>query len=331
MDVQIAPPPQELRVASIPVIQVRDVTKKFGSADPIIKNLSFEVEPGQIFCLLGPSGSGKSTIVRMLIGIYKATSGEIKVLGANPYHYTNHTRGRFGYMPQQFVLYPELSVLDNIKLVSSIYQMKLLKRAPKIKEALEFVNLWDVRTRIAAKLSGGMQRRLNLATTLVHQPELIFMDEPTAGIDPVLRARFWEHFKELSKQGHTIFVTTQYVTEADYCDKVAILNEGQLLAFGTPDEVRHEVIGGEIVNLSLEEITHPVLSLLRQLPGILKYEIITSQSLRLTVDNSAEATKDIITSFQEHNFSIVSIEPYRPDFEEVFVKLLKNNERIIKE
>jgi len=327
MDVQTAPLPQSELAQASPVIRVANVTKQFGSAEPIIKNLSFEVEPGQIFCLLGPSGSGKSTIMRMLIGVYKPTSGEVWVLGADPDHFKNETRARFGYMPQQFVLYPELSVMDNIRLVASIYQMKLLKRTKKIQEALEFVNLWDVRKRLASKLSGGMQRRLNLACTLVHKPELIFMDEPTAGIDPILRAHFWERFKELSEQGHTIFVTTQYVNEADYCDKVAILSEGELLAFGTPDEIRQKAIGGGIINLSLEEISSPILTLLKQTPGFQNYEIIDSQNLRLTVENTAEAIMEIVTSFQEHNHQIVSIEPYRPDFEEIFVRLLKKTKK----
>ncbi len=178
-----------------PVISVRDASKRFGKGDPTLKNLSFEVKRGSIFCLLGPSGSGKSTTMRLLNGVYKPSEGEVWVLGEQPHRFNKKTRAKFGYMPQQFVLFPELSTIENINFVSSVYGMNWFGRRKKVRQVLEFTDLLEAKDRLASQLSGGMQRRLELAATLVHNPELIFVDEPTAGIDPILRAKFWDHFK----------------------------------------------------------------------------------------------------------------------------------------
>ncbi len=308
-----------------PAIEVLKVCKQFEKAEPTIREISFEVQKGEIFCLLGASGSGKSTTMRMLTGVYQPSQGVIKVLGVEPHRFTRQTRARLGYMPQHFVLFPELSTLDNINFVASAYGMSWFGRAAKVREALEFVNLWDAKDRLASQLSGGERRRLDLASTLVHRPELIFVDEPTAGIDPILRAKFWDHFKALRDEGCTIFVTTQYVTEADYCDTVAILNQGRLLAFGTPEEVRKQAMGGGIINLTLEEVTAQALRLLKAIPGIKDILTISPENLRLVVEDSSQTLKAIVSSFQEAELEIQNIESYRPDFEEVFVRLLEKD------
>jgi ABC-2 type transport system ATP-binding protein len=308
------------------LIQVKNVSKRFGKAEPIVRDLNFEVRPGQIFCLLGPSGSGKSTTMRMLTGVYRPSEGNIRVLGIEPHRFRKRTRAQIGYMPQQFVLFPELTTLENINFVASVYGMNWFGRAKKVREALEFVDLWDARNRLASQLSGGMQRRLELASTLVHHPRLIFVDEPTAGIDPMLRAKFWEHFNRLRDEGRTLFVTTQYVTEADYCDMVAILNKGRLLALGTPEEIRHEAMGGEIINLTLPEVTSQAVRILRRIPTLHRIRTLSTERLQLTVDNAGEILPEIVTAFQQNNLEIVSIEPYHPNFEEVFVQLMEQDE-----
>ena len=316
-----------------PVIKVDKVCKQFEKSEPTIREISFEVQPGEIFCLLGPSGSGKSTTMRMLTGVYQPTNGRISVLGVEPHRFTRETRSRIGYMPQHFVLFPELSTLDNINFVASAYGMSWFGRAARVREALEFVDLWAARDRLTSQLSGGMRRRLDLASTLVHSPELIFVDEPTAGIDPILRAKFWDHFKSLREEGRTLFVTTQYVTEADYCDKVAILNRGRLLSLGTPEEVRKQAMGGGIINLTLEEVTGQALRLLRAIPGIKDILTVSPEELRLVVDDSGLVLREVVHAFQEAGIDIYNIESYRPDFEEVFVRLLEreNGKAVLKE
>lgn len=308
------------------IIQVRGVNKQFGKNKPfVVRDLNFEVRRGEIFCLLGPSGSGKSTTMRMLTGVYKPSEGQIRVLGIEPSRFKKRTRAQIGYMPQQFVLFPELSTLENINFVGSVYGMSWFGRRKKVREALQFVDLWDARDRLAAQLSGGMQRRLELASTLIHRPKLIFVDEPTAGVDPVLRAKFWEHFESLRQEGRTLFVTTQYVTEADYCDTVAILNRGRLLAYGSPEDIRQEAMGGEIIDLTLEEVTGQAVRLLRRIPDMRRIQIVSTENMRLTVGSSGEALPEIMEAFRQNNLNIQSIEPYRPNFEEVFVQLMEQD------
>jgi ABC-2 type transport system ATP-binding protein len=190
------------------IIRAEGLTKEFGG-QAVVQDVTFEVPRGAIFGYLGPSGSGKTTTLRMLTGIYQPTSGEVTVLGHHPSHFSQSTREKIGYMPQLFVLYPELTVWENLNFAGSIYGMGL-RRGKRLKELLDFVELSDARNKLARQISGGMQRRLSLAATLVHDPELIFLDEPTAGIDPVLRRKFWDHFKQLQHEGRTLFITTQY-------------------------------------------------------------------------------------------------------------------------
>jgi len=190
-----------------PAVVAVDIGKKFGERD-VVEGLSFEVQRGTIFGIIGPSGGGKTTTMRMLLGVLRPTSGDLRVQGREPYKFRRRDRERLGYMPQQFVLFPELSVLENMGFSASIYGMGLWGRSKRIRRTLELVELWDARSRPAGLLSGGMQRRLELAATLVHNPEVIFLDEPTAGIDPVLRAKFWDHFRALRDEGRTLIVTT---------------------------------------------------------------------------------------------------------------------------
>ena len=216
----------------------------------MVQGLSFEVKRGTIFGVIGPSGCGKTTTIRMLLGVMRPTSGELRVLGREPHKFRRRDRERLGYMPQQFVLFPELSVSENMGFAASIYGMSFFGRGNRIRRTLELVELWDARSRPAGQLSGGMQRRLELAATLIHDPDVLFLDEPTAGIDPVLRSKFWDHFRALRDEGRTIIVTTQYVTEAEYCDEILVLREGQKVAIGTPDAVRQMAMGGEVVTVS---------------------------------------------------------------------------------
>jgi ABC-2 type transport system ATP-binding protein len=235
------------------VIVTREVHRTFGEGQGL-RSLDLTVPPGSIFGVVGPSGSGKSTAVRLLLGADEPTEGEVWVLGRRPMDFTRDDRRRIGYLPQSTVLYPELSLRHNLDLAASMYgvpaRSRLLAVGKRRREArrriddlLAFLELdGSQRTRLA-NASGGEQRRLGLAAALVHAPELLILDEPTTGVDPVLRRRIWERLQELRDDGTTVFVTTQYVDEATNCDRVAFILDGRVLTVGSPEELRREAFG----------------------------------------------------------------------------------------
>ncbi|MDP8900504.1 MAG: ABC transporter ATP-binding protein, partial [Actinomycetota bacterium] len=228
----------------------KDVTRRLGGEN-VLKGANLEVEGGEIFGLIGPSGAGKSTLLKILTGYLEPSEGAVEVLGQAPTTFAAEEKRRVGFMPQGFVLYEELSVLQNLNFVAGLYGLRFGKRRRRVREVLEFVELWDDRRKAARDVSGGMQRRLQLAAAIVHEPDLLFVDEPTANLDPILRRKFWDEFEQLREGGRTIFVTTQYVGEAELCDRVGLLVDGALIATGTPAELRRRAFGGEIVELSL--------------------------------------------------------------------------------
>src|SRR5512140_2671815 len=274
------------------VIRVQHLTKKFGS-EFAVQDISFEVPRASIFGFIGPSGSGKTTTVRLLTGVYTPTDGQVFVLDHNPATFRQGERARLGDMPQLFVLYPTLTVWENLNFAASLYGMSLF-RGKRLKEALNFVELYEHRGKLARNISGGMLRRLSLAATLVHEPQLFFLDEPTAGIDPVLRRKFWDHFRELKDQGRTIFITTQYVSEADNCDLVGVQNNGKLLLVDTPKGIRHHAYGGDMVDFhTTEPINFQTEVLLRSLPFVLSKTVRTGDSsMRIVVEQASTATPE---------------------------------------
>jgi ABC-2 type transport system ATP-binding protein len=234
-------------------IELVDVSRRFGRTE-VVRNLSFVIAPGTICGLLAPSGGGKTTTLRLITGVYPPSSGTVRVLGAAPHGFLPAQRRRLGYMPQHFVLYPELSVRRNLEFTAGIYGLPSAQREERIAALLAMVELEEAKNRRAGRLSGGMQRRLQLAATLLHDPDLLVIDEPTAGIDPILRARFWEHFRELRDQGRTLVISTQYVTEAEHCDQVVLLHDGQVVVSGTPEELRRRATGTAGVPDTFEEV-----------------------------------------------------------------------------
>jgi ABC-2 type transport system ATP-binding protein len=215
-------------------IHIQNLHKYFGKVQAL-KDVNLTVDSGQIYGLLGPNGAGKTTLIRLLIGATKPTSGDLSVLSLNPGKQKRALRQKIGYMPQSPALYEDLSPADNIRFFGRAHQTgKLSKR---VDEVLEFVGLSQRAHDPVYKFSGGMKQRVSLACALVHQPQMLFLDEPTSGIDPKLREAFWEHFRGLTATGVTIIVSTHQMDEALYCDKLAILHEGRLLADDTPSKL----------------------------------------------------------------------------------------------
>jgi ABC-2 type transport system ATP-binding protein len=304
-------------------ISLLHVTRRFGDV-VAVDDVSFSLAPGTILGLIGPSGSGKTTILRMLTGSLGPTSGEVRVLGEAPTLFRARTRERIGYMPQNFVLYPELTASENLSFVGALFGMYVIKRSRRVREVLELVDLWDVRDRRASRLSGGMQRRLALAAAFVHEPEILFVDEPTAGIDPILRAKIWEELRRLANEGRTFIVTTQYVGEAEHCDGVALLSSGQLLALASPVELRREVYGGDILDVRTQrELDARVLE---KVPGVLSARQRGPRGVIVVTDDAGATTPRIVEAVQQNADSVAFIDQYEPSFDELFVQLVQQRE-----
>jgi ABC-2 type transport system ATP-binding protein len=306
------------------VISVKHLTKKFGD-ETAVNDISFEIPRASIFGFIGPSGSGKTTTMRLLTGVAKPTDGEVIVLDRKPSEFTRRERTQLGYMPQLFVLYPNLTVWENINFAASLYGMMGWRRRKRLKEALQFVELYDEhRNKLARNISGGMQRRLSLAATLVHNPQILFLDEPTAGIDPILRRKFWDHFRELKDQGHTIFITTQYVSEADNCDLVGIQNSGKLVLVDTPKGLRHHAYGGDMVDLqTANPFDYKAEGILRSLPFVRAKTFRTGPDrMRIIVDEASTDIPELMSWTQEQNIEVQTLDEYTPSFEDVFVELV---------
>jgi ABC-2 type transport system ATP-binding protein len=261
--------------------------------------------------------------VRLLTGVYAPTSGEITVLGQTPTRFDAATRARIGYMPQHFALYEDLSVWANLDFAASIYGMPW-RRRKRMEEVLGYVELLEHRRKRTSDLSGGMRRRLSLAATLIHAPELLLLDEPTAGIDPVLRRKLWLRFQQLREEGHTLLITTQYVSEAVYCDLVGVLVGGQLLVVDSPDGLRQRAFGGEVLDIEIEAPTYGEMwTQIQELSYVSEVSHSGETHLRLTVPDAGPAIPELLGWFQGQGIPIRSIDEYKPGYDEVFVRLVE--------
>jgi ABC-2 type transport system ATP-binding protein len=304
------------------LISATALTKTFGD-EAAVRDVTFEVPPGVIFGFIGPSGCGKTTTIRLMTGIYAPTSGTVTVFGQDPQHFSPANRARLGYMPQQFVLYPNLSVWENMNFAASLYGMSW-GRGRRLREMLQFVELDEHRHKLARSISGGMQRRLALAATLAHDPQVLFLDEPTAGIDPVLRRKMWDYFGELKGRQRTLFVTTQYVGEAAYCDLVGVMSEGRLLMVETPEGLRHRAFGGEAVDMEASRpFDYATVAQVRRLPFVTgPVQVVGETTLRLVVDDAGTAIPELTEWAQAQNLPLNSIEVYAAPLDDVFVELV---------
>jgi ABC-2 type transport system ATP-binding protein len=238
------------------VIYVRNLVKKFGSF-VANDNLSFDVSGGEIFGFLGANGAGKTTAIRILSGLSTPTSGEVKVAGYDAYKQTELIKRNIGYMCQKFSLYEDLTVKENITLYGGIYGMKLQLIKERTFELLEKLHFHEYENRLIASLPLGLRQKLSFSVAVLHEPKIVFLDEPTGGVDPITRRQFWEMIYETAARGITVFVTTHYMDEAEYCDRISIMNDGKIVALDTPENLKKQYNVGSVEDVFIK-IARPV-------------------------------------------------------------------------
>jgi ABC-2 type transport system ATP-binding protein len=310
------------------IIEANGLTKKFNN-QVAVENLTIQIPQNAIFGFIGPSGSGKTTTVRLLLGIYPPSSGDVEVFGHKPHQFSQLDRRKIGYMPQLFMLQDGLSVWQNLSFAASLYGL-VRHRKQRIRETLNLVELTGHEKKRARDLSGGMQRRLSLAAALLHSPELIFLDEPTAGIDPVLRKKFWDHFRDLKTQGTSLFITTQYVAEAAYCDYVGVMSDGRLILVETPENLKRIGMGGELIELIFEnELTENQMEQVRSQIIVSQehIQLLDRQKIQLIVDDAAEVLPLLLNWSQENKIIVKEAQKLEPSFDDVFVQLIERHRK----
>jgi ABC-2 type transport system ATP-binding protein len=315
--------PRSVRPLSL-AVEATGLTRRFENV-VAVAGVDLQVPRGTILGIVGPSGSGKTTTIRMLIGTLAPTSGELRVLGERPASFRRRTRERIGYMPQQSILYADLTVAENVDFAASMFGLLLFRRRRRKRQVLDLLDLWPVRARRAGKLSGGMQRRLSLACALVHEPELLVLDEPTAGIDPILRRTVWDEIHRLRDGGVTVLATTQYVTEAEECDEVALIAGGRVVAFGTPEQLRRRALGGEQLEVTTDRAFDAA-----QLEDLERVRSVHQTGLReftVVVDDAGSATPEIVDTIVATGAEVSSVRESRSSFEEVFTILVEQPRR----
>ena len=301
-------------------IEASNLTRKFDKVTAV-NNLNLAIEKGEIFGFLGPNGAGKSTTIRMLCGILEPTSGNASVGGYNVITEAERIKTIIGYMSQSFGLYQDLTADENLTFYSKLY-IKDKKEAKKRRdEIIETVGLGRYLKYLAASLSGGWKQRLALACAVVHRPKILFLDEPTAGIDPVSRRIMWDFLYDLSRSGMTLFVTTHYMEEAERCNKIGFIWEGNLVAHDTPQGIKDKFNLHQIIKIQCEKINE-VFKLLQR-HELIKDITIYGDALHLAVDN-AETTMPVLSQFLKENaIKINEINTIPPSIEDVFVALSK--------
>ena len=310
-------------------ILAEHLVRKFGDFTAV-NDVSFQVKKGEIFGFLGPNGSGKTTVIKMLTGLLPLSGGSAQVEGLDVRAHAEEVRERIGYMSQKFSLYDDLTVEENLTFYGCIYGLPADRLKRRISEIVELNGLGPYLDRLAAKLSGGWKQRLALGCAMLHEPKLLFLDEPTAGIDPVARRQLWDLLFELSGHGITFFVTTHYMDEAERCSHVAYIYYGKLIADGTPNSLRElpdvQPPGTLRVEITTPEVTR-ALRFAREFAGI-RSATIFGQSIHALIDDHFDL-HDLREQLLKEGIAVAEIRPLAPSLEDVFVELTYKHQALL--
>ncbi len=301
---------------SEPVIVVENLTRRFGEFTAV-DHINFQVEAGEVVGYLGPNGSGKTTTIRMLLGLLEPTEGRATVLGFDAFRQSEQVRMRAGYMSQKFALYDDLTVLENLTFYGGVYG---IREKSRIQATLELVGLTGLESTLTRGLSAGWRQRLAFGIALVHQPKLLFLDEPTSGVDPNARRSFWDLIYDLAESGVTILVTTHYMDEAEYCERVGIMRDGKLLAMDAPTNLKKQVVPGAVWEVNASPL-ESALAALRRGSGILRVGL-AGDHIRAIAEPAVRqaALKKILA---DAGLTVTGINAGEPTLEDVFISVAR--------
>lgn len=305
-------------------VRLEHLTKRFGSF-VAVNDVSLEVAQGEIFGFLGPNGAGKSTTIRILCGLLAPTSGKATVVGFDVATQSEEIRKNIGYMSQKFSLYDDLTVDENIEFFGGIYGVSPEKFPERREYVLRMAGLADKHDTMTNLLSGGWKQRLALGCAILHEPPVLFLDEPTSGVDPMARRSFWDLIYDLSAAGHTVFVTTHYMDEAEYCHRIALMGAGKVIALGSPAELKASLGEGRLLGLETSDLFESMAALRGQ-PGIEDVAVFGA-GLHVKVDDQVRAASDIRRILELKGIEVRLLEPVAPSMEDVFVTLLETEDR----
>ena len=299
-----------------PVIITEGLTRRFGDF-VAVDHISFQVNPGEVVGYLGPNGSGKTTTIRMLLGLLEPSDGHATVLGYDAFRQSEEVRARAGYMSQKFALYDDLTVWENMEFYGGVYG---ITDKTRIESTLGLLDLTEHNSTLTGSLSAGWRQRLALGIALVHEPKLLFLDEPTSGVDPTARRAFWDLIYDLASGGVTVFVTTHFMDEAEYCERVGIMRRGKLLAIDTPGNLKKNVLAGDVWQIAASPL-QTALDMLPTLDGVLQAGLAGDQLRAITEPGITSA--QLQKTLREKGLDVKSVESAEPTLEDVFLSLAK--------
>ena len=305
-------------------VEIRDLVKTFGTF-VAVDRVNLSVRRGEIFGFLGPNGAGKSTTIRMLCGLLEPTSGSATVGGLDITTQSEGVKHNIGYMSQRFSLYDDLSVEENIDFFSGIYSVPRDRRAARKDYVLKMAGIEERRSSLTGLLSGGWKQRLALGCAILHEPPILFLDEPTSGVDPIARRTFWDLIYQLSASGHTIFVSTHYMDEAEYCHRLALMYRGKVIALGTPAELKNSLSTHHLFHLEVSNLLE-AMNTLEKIPGLSEIAVFGG-GLHVTAADAEHAGPVMRSALEGAGISVPILEPIQPSMEDVFVAMIEEEDR----
>ncbi|UCD25016.1 MAG: ABC transporter ATP-binding protein [Gemmatimonadota bacterium] len=301
-----------------PLVSLGSLTRDFG-ATRAVQGLTFDVARGELFGIVGPDGAGKTTTLRMLAGVLRPTAGDATIAGVSVAQDPEAVKPHVAYMSQRFGLYVDLTVRENIEFYADLYQVPRKERPERLERLYQFSALGPFENRLAGKLSGGMKQKLSLCCALIHHPEVMLLDEPTFGVDPISRRDLWLILHEMVADGMTVILSTAYLDEAERCDRVAMLHHGRVIALDTPDSLQQQ-FRGEIQTVHTNN-PRQTRDLLRGLPGI-RDAVLFGDTIHVTLDDRARYWPEAKLLLEAENISILAEAPVEPALENVFIELV---------